>query len=88
MAISSKSISLIQKKRKIISQGSRAGVTSWYAARIKELEEVVAWYGEQARLARLIHSEGDIGRHALALDGGKRARQILSADDKNEGDHG
>jgi len=41
---------------------------------IEELE----WYGEQARLARLIHSEGDAGRHALQDDGGKRARAILS----------
>jgi hypothetical protein len=42
-----------------------------------ELAEALAWYGEQARLARLIHSEGDAGRHALQDDGGKRARAIL-----------
>lgn len=36
------------------------------------------WYAEQARLCRLIHSEGDAGRHALADDGGKRARAALS----------
>lgn len=40
--------------------------------------EALEWYGEQARLARLIHSEGDAGRHALADDGGKRARQALA----------
>ena len=45
-------------------------------ARIKALEEALAWYGKQARLARLIHREGDAGRHALAADGGKRARVL------------
>jgi hypothetical protein len=42
------------------------------------LREELAWYGEQARLARLIHSEGDAGRAALAEDGGKRASALLS----------
>lgn len=36
------------------------------------------WYGEQARLSRLIHSEGDAGRNALSADGGERARLALS----------
>ena len=48
------------------------------AAEIERLRQVLEWYGEQARLARLIHSEGDKGRHALAGDGGKRARAALS----------
>lgn len=39
------------------------------------------WYGEQARLARLIHSEGDAGRNALADDGGKRARALTHTKD-------
>ena len=43
-----------------------------------ELVEALRWYGEQARLARLIHSEGDAGRHALAADGGEKARAALS----------
>lgn len=43
------------------------------------LRDQLEWYGEQARLARLIHSEGDKGRNALAEDGGKRARSALSA---------
>lgn len=43
-----------------------------------EMAEALKWYGEQARLARLIHSEGDAGRNALANDGGKRARTILA----------
>lgn len=55
-----------------------AALIASQAARIRELEEVVEWYGEQARLARLIHSGGDPGRHALADDGGKRARSLLS----------
>jgi hypothetical protein len=41
--------------------------------RIARMEEALHWYGEQARLCRLIHSEGDAGRHALEADGGKRA---------------
>jgi hypothetical protein len=41
------------------------------------LREELAWYGEQARLCRLIHSEGDAGRAALDADGGKRARAAL-----------
>lgn len=45
--------------------------------RIANLENALAWYGEQARLCRLIHSEGDAGRHALAEDGGERARGLL-----------
>lgn len=42
------------------------------------MREALEWYGEQARLARLIHSGGEAGRHALAADGGKRARAVLS----------
>ena len=45
---------------------------------VGELVEALEWYGEQARLARLIHREGDAGRHALAEDGGKLARTALS----------
>lgn len=58
-----------------------------YRKRISELEaenkrlrEVVGWYGEQARLARLVHSEGDKGRQSLANDGGERARAVLNED--------
>ncbi len=39
---------------------------------------VLDWYREQARLCRLIHSEGDAGRHALAADGGKKAAEVIS----------
>lgn len=45
------------------------------AEAVKELE----WYGEQTRLCRLIHREGDAGRDALASDGGKRARTFLAS---------
>ena len=48
-------------------------------ARVAEMEAALEWYGEQARLARLIHSGGDAGRHALADDGGKRARAAIAA---------
>ena len=45
-----------------------------------KLREALEWYGEQARLCRLIHSEGDAGRHALSSDGGTRARAALETD--------
>jgi hypothetical protein len=48
-------------------------------SKTNEVVEALKWYGEQARLARLIHSEGDAGRHALAADGGKRATAALTA---------
>jgi len=41
------------------------------------LRAALEWYGEQARLCRLIHSEGDAGRHALNNDGGAKARAAL-----------
>lgn len=44
-----------------------------------KIAEALAWYGEQARLCRLIHSEGDAGRHALSEDGGKRAAEALAS---------
>lgn len=56
----------------------QAALIASQARRIEELEADLAWYGEQARLARLIHSGGDAGRHALAADGGSRARAILN----------
>jgi hypothetical protein len=39
--------------------------------------ESLEWYGERARLARLIHSGGDPARFELSDDGGKRARAAL-----------
>lgn len=47
--------------------------------RVLALVEALRWYGEQSRLARLIHSEGDAGRNAIASDGGGRARAALAA---------
>lgn len=52
---------------------------------VARLRGELEWYGEQSRLARLIHSEGDVGRHALAADGGKRARAALAAYDAAHG---
>ena len=46
--------------------------------RIKALENALEWYAEQARLCRLIHSEGDAGRQSLSDDGGSRARAALA----------
>lgn len=51
---------------------------------IKRLREALAWYGECARLARLITSEGDAGRNALADDGGKKAQNVLNLTHKHE----
>ena len=48
-------------------------------ARIEELEAALTWYGEQSRLCRLVHSGGNDGRHNLAYDGGKKAREALQA---------
>ncbi|WP_203155007.1 hypothetical protein [Methylobacterium aquaticum] len=42
------------------------------------LRDALSWYGEQARLCRLAHSEGDAGRQALDADGGTRARVALA----------
>ena len=55
----------------------RADLADAQAQEIERLRAALAWYGEQARLCRLIHSEGDAGRHALDNDGGKRARAAL-----------
>ena len=58
-------------------------VAAWLArdkaqrAEIERLREALAWYGEQARLCRLVHSAGDLGRRSLDADGGVRARDAL-----------
>lgn len=57
---------------------SQAADLSTLRARVAEVERELAWYGEQARLCRLIHREGDAGRQALSDDGGKRANAILT----------
>lgn len=56
-------------------------IEDWSKAndRIKALEGALGWYAEQTSLCRLIHSEGDVGRNALANDGGDRARAALAA---------
>ena len=46
-------------------------------AEVERSRGALEWYGEQARLCRLTHSEGDKGRFALNEDGGERARQAL-----------
>lgn len=45
---------------------------------LDECERMLAWYEEHARLARLVHSEGDKGRNAIAADGGAQARSTLA----------
>ena len=62
--------------------GHSAGIEAIQAAfaeREARLVGALEWYGEQARLARLIHDEGDAGRHALSRDGGKLATDTLAA---------
>lgn len=43
------------------------------------LVEALGFYELQTRLCRLIHSEGDAGRNALAKDGGEIARAAVSS---------
>ena len=47
-------------------------------AKLKEALEVIKWYGDRAKDARLIHSGGDAARHELQADGGKFARAFLA----------
>jgi hypothetical protein len=67
-----------------ICQMHWSGTEEWRAntraiAAVPKLVKALEWYGEQARLCRLIHSEGDAGRNALAADGGGIAREALAA---------
>jgi hypothetical protein len=48
-------------------------------ATVREMREALEWYGENARLCRLIHGEGDKGRNALSDDGGKRACAVIAS---------
>lgn len=68
--------------RALATPDQTAALDRLIAEAVKPYVEVLAWYGEQARLARLIHSEGDAGRNALQADGGKRANAILAASKK------
>jgi hypothetical protein len=43
-----------------------------------ELLAALGWYGEHSRLARLITSEGDAGRNAIASDGGQKAIEAIA----------
>ena len=67
----------------------RARIAS-FEATVMGLREELEWYGENARLCRLIHSEGDKGRSALSDDGGNRARAALASSEsvvvKSEGE--
>lgn len=51
---------------------------SAFASQRNDLLETLKWYGENARLCRLIHREGDAGRNALSEDGGKRAQASIA----------
>ena len=70
----------IQRLREAVQE--RDGVIEVILLRELRLREALEWYGEQARLARLIHSEGDKGRNALAADGGEKARAALATGGK------
>ena len=58
-------------------RGAMADALEAQAAKLAVLRAALEWYGEMCRLARLIHSGGDIGRHAIAADGGSRAIKAL-----------
>jgi len=60
------------------------GATTADAAEIARLREALEWYGEQTRLARIIHSEGDTARRALDRDGGERAHRALAPEPEEE----
>ena len=49
---------------------------------VLRLRKALAWYGEQARLCRLINREGNEGRRNLAEDGGRRARAALEEEEE------
>jgi len=68
--------------RALATPDHTAALDKLIAEAVRPYVEALAWYGEQARLARLIHSEGDAGRNALQADGGKRANAILAASKK------
>ncbi len=53
-------------------------------AKVARMGEALEWYGERARLARLIHSGGDPARFELSDDGGKRARAALQYEKDTE----
>lgn len=61
-----------------------AGHGGWYHVERDGLRAALDWYGEQARLAKLIHAEGDEGRRNLAADGGNRASAALSPKPEGE----
>lgn len=65
------------------SEYIRADLVEVLEAESLRLREALAWYGEQARLARLIHREGDAGRRNLEADGGSRARAALHNTEAN-----
>jgi len=60
MAISSNSIRLIQRKRSIVSKGSRKGVSTWYSARVRELEGALQ--------NAMGHLDTPIARRKLGID--------------------
>lgn len=53
-------------------------------AEVVRLRGALEWYGENTRLARLSHSEGDLGRDNLARDGGKISRAALAPEEQPE----
>ena len=66
----------IQRLQEAVQE--RDGVIEVILLRELRLREALEWYAEQVRLSRLIHSEGDKGRNALAADGGEKARAALA----------
>jgi regulator of replication initiation timing len=74
------------KKRAEAAEAKLSKIEARKNAEITRLRTELEWYGEQARLCRLIHSEGDKGRHALSADGGNRARAALAELKRETGD--
>ena len=76
-----------------LAASEMAGVVDGWKARAEAAEaerdalraealEVVKWYGDRAKEARLIHSGGDAARHELQADGGKFARAFIARHQK------
>ena len=71
-----------EKNHKLAIAGDKIDAVSelrQVKARLNEAVEVIKWYGDRAKDARLIHSGGDAARHELQADGGKFARAFLAS---------
>jgi hypothetical protein len=81
--MSERSSLIATKAEQLVALTKRATAAE---AKVARMGEALEWYGERARLARLIHSGGDPARFELSDDGGKRARAALQSEDREGGE--